>query len=122
MELDLTEIAGALFVILCILVGLVTPQSSQLITILAVTVSAVTSYLVSRRSGARWAYERQAKKEHSMILTKELETWANKFGDYTRIGLSYSDYGEEGESGVRKSGARFVVLPARDPALRYLRH
>lgn len=91
------------------------------VTVVSIIVSAIVSYLVARHYGSRWVYERQALRDHAMALVGDIQGWAHSIKGHTEIGLSYTEYGPEGQSGIRRSPTGFNVLEASDPPLRYVK-
>jgi len=92
-----------------------------LITIVSTIASAIVSYLVARYYGSRWVYERQALRDHAMALVGDIQGWAHSLKGHTWVGLSYTEYGPEGQSGIRRSPTGFYVLEASDPPLSYVK-
>jgi len=116
--MDALELVGLLGLILCLVIGFSVPQFSGLS---AAAISAVVSILVTRRYGGRWVYERQDLRDHALALAGDIESWAHSIKDHTWAGLSYTEYGPEEQSGIRRSPTGFYVLEASYPPLSYVK-
>jgi hypothetical protein len=90
-----------------------------LVTVVSIIVSVIVSYLVARHYGSRWVYERQALRDHAMAMVGDIQSWAHSTRGHAGVGLAYTEYGPEGQSGIRRSSTGFYVLDASDPPLRY---